>query len=143
VIEAVWLKADRQYAALKPILTLLDRGTTVAVASPAKSVQAGGIPLLHYPTLAIVARDAFVPTLFADPLQQPVLLTDPAAKLAAAVQPAALWSQLAEGHPPDLAGYNMLMITDPPSTLDRATLPGDVLFDSRRLILVRLHGDRS
>jgi hypothetical protein len=140
MVEAVWLKADRQYRALRPALETLDEGETVAVASPARSVQAGGVPLLHYPTLAILTRNAFVPTLFADPLQQPVLLTQTAGELAKSDQPAALWARLADGRPLSLPGYDALVIVDPPPTLDRKSLPGEILFSAPRLTVVRLSG---
>jgi hypothetical protein len=142
VVETVWLKADRQYDALRPALESLNDGMTVAVASPARSVQAGGVPLLHYPTLAVLRRNAFVPTLFADPLQQPVVLTETASALAKADQPAALWTTLAEGRPLSLTGYDALMIVDPPSSLDRSSLPGEILFNAPRLMVVRLPGGR-
>lgn len=138
VIGHVWLRADRQYEALLPAFDRIPNGATLAVAAPAAAVQAGGAPLLHFPTLAVIKRDAFVPTLFADKLQQPVHFTDAALKLASEAQPEMLWKSAAAGTLPRLSGYDYLMILDPPHPFERNTAPGAILFVSPRLILIRL-----
>lgn len=138
VVTFVWREADREYQALMPAFDLIGRGDAVAVAAPASSVQAGGIPLHHFPTLAVVQRDAFVPILFADPSQQPMQLTPDAARLAREAQPARLWQALERGALPSLTGYNELMIVDPPSALHVPEALGTILFAAPRLVLVRL-----
>jgi hypothetical protein len=138
VIETVWVRSDRNYEALLPAFDLIPKGGALAVAAPSKDVQAGGEPLLHFPLLAVVRRDAFVPSLFADPLQQPVTLTASAAKLGAEAIPAKLWEAIDKGVAPQLPGYDDLMIIDPPPTLDPARLPGQILFTAPRLILIHL-----
>jgi len=138
VIGAVWLRADQEYALLRPGLDRIMTGDAVAIAAPARSVQAGGIPLLHFPTLAVIDRNAFVPTVFADPLQQPVRLTELGARLGAEVVPAALWQMIRQETPPALPGYEELVIVDPPRPLRLDRLPGAVVFDAPRLIVVRL-----
>jgi hypothetical protein len=137
VVGVVWVDADRQYAALMPVFALIPQGGALAVATPADAVQAGGVPLLHFPTLAAVKRDAFVPTLFADPAQQPVRLTPEGIKLAAAA-PVLLWQAAAGAGFPSLTGYNALMIIDPPVPLDRTHVPGKIVFDAPRLMLIDL-----
>jgi hypothetical protein len=138
VIITIWGKADSEYDSLRPALALIEPGASVAVASPASSVQAGGIPLLHFPTLSIVTRNSFVPTLFADPLQQPVVLSGGFARRVAEAEPGALWAKIVSGRFTGLADYDDVVILDPPMSLDAAKLPGTVLFEAPRLILLRL-----
>ncbi len=138
IIGDVWLKADRQYTSLMPAFDAIMPGAAVAVAAPSSDVQAGGVPLLHFPTIAVIKRDAFVPTLFADRFQQPVTLTRDAENLAGEAPPAVLWQKLTEGASLSLPGYDDLMIIDPPHTINPASL-GEVLFAAPRLLLVRLN----
>src|SRR4029077_8311205 len=70
-------------------------------------------------TVAIVRREAFVPTLFASPGQQPVALRPPYAALAAATSPTLLWSGLTGDDATAraaafvaLAGYDYVALTD-------------------------------
>jgi hypothetical protein len=51
---------------------------------------------LHFPTLAVVRRDAFVPTLFAFPGQQPIALRGHYAALARRLPPGRLWAALVD-----------------------------------------------
>ncbi|HEX4504756.1 MAG TPA: hypothetical protein VH722_03420 [Alphaproteobacteria bacterium] len=138
VIEAVWLKADRQYEALRPALDHIAAGATVAVAAPPGGVQAGGVPLFHFPTLAVLDRDAFVDTIFADPRQQSLLFTPLGAGLANQPRPETLWPALAKGTLPPLPGFTDLIVIDPPPGLDAAGLPGTVEFTAPRLLLIHL-----
>jgi hypothetical protein len=138
VIEAVWLKADRQYDALRPAFGHIAPGATVAVAAPAGAVQAGGVPLFHFPTLAALDRDAFVDTIFADPRQQPLRLTALAAGLANRPRPDLLWPALAKGNLLPLPGFTDLIVVDPPAGLDPASLPGTVEFTAPRFLLIHL-----
>jgi hypothetical protein len=138
VVETVWLRADRQYEALRPAFDHIARGATVAVAAPAGGVQAGGVPLFHFPTLAALDRDAFVDTIFADPRQQPLQLTEIAAGLAEHPRPETLWPALAQNALPPLPGFDELIIVDPPRTLDIAKLPGTVEFTAPRFLLIHL-----
>jgi hypothetical protein len=138
IVGGVWLRADRAYTELRAGLDLIAPGDTVALAAPARSVQAGGVPLLHFATLAVIDRDAFVPTLFADRLQQPVHLTKLGSQLAAEALPASLWQKLAEGGLPPLPDYADLIIVDPPQSLRTETLPGEILFKTPRMIVVQL-----
>ena len=138
VIEAVWLKADRQYETLRPAFSHIANGATVAVAAPASGVQAGGVPLFHFPTLAALDRDAFVDTIFADPRQQPLQFTDLAAGLAAHPRPETLWPALANGTLPPLAGFTDLIVVDPPPGFDATKLSGTVEFTAPRFLLIHL-----
>ncbi|MDB5394289.1 MAG: Conserved rane protein of unknown function [Rhodospirillales bacterium] len=138
VIETVWLRADRTYDALRPMFDQVAPGATIAVAAPASEVQAGGVPLYHFPTLAIIRRNAFVDTIFADPLQQPVQLTGAAHSLWANQVTGDLWQAAANGALPSLAGYDDLIIVDPPKGLDTSKLGGTVLFAAPRMVVVHL-----
>jgi hypothetical protein len=138
VIETVWLRGDRTYDALRPMFDQIAPGARIAVAAPVSEVQAGGVPLYHFPTLAIIRRQAFVDTIFADPLQQPLRLTDAVQGLWATHLPAELWQAARAGALPPLAGYDDMIIVDPPRDLDIARLAGTVAFSAPRMILIRL-----
>lgn len=138
MIEAVWLKADRQYDSLRPALGHIANGAAVAVAAPSGGVQAGGVPLFHFPALAALDRDAFVDTIFADPRQQPLRLSLLAEELASHPRPETLWPALAKGTLPPLAGFTDLIVIDPPPALDITRLPGTVEFTAPRFLLIHL-----
>jgi hypothetical protein len=97
VIEAVWLNADRVYTADLAGIDALPVGMKLAVAYPPGAVNAVAIPEVHLATLAVWRREAFVPTLFAFPGQQPIGLKPPYDRLAAAAKPFELWSALMTG----------------------------------------------
>jgi len=139
VIEAVWLEADRAYAALSPMFDKIAPGATIAVAAPSREVEAGGIPVYHFPALAVIRRNAFVDTIFADPRQQPLQVTAPVYRLWADRAPGKLWDAAAKGALPALAAYDDLIIVDPPQDLDTAKLAGTVLFAAPRMIVLQLH----
>jgi hypothetical protein len=92
MIELVWHRADRVYSADLAGIDMLPRGVKLAVAYPASAVNFVPIPEVHFAALAIVRREAFVPTLFALPAQQPVVLRPPYAALAETAQPERLWA---------------------------------------------------
>jgi hypothetical protein len=94
VFEARWLEADAVYRQDLARLDALPEGAKLAVAVPGSAVQVGKDPELHLPNLAIIRRQAFVPTLFAFPSQQPVALTPPYAALAEATNQPQLWADL-------------------------------------------------
>lgn len=119
VIEAVWLSADRIYAADLAAIDALPAGSMLAVAYPARALNAGGIPEVHMPTLAVWRRAAFVPTLFAYPAQQPIALRPPYAALAAGTPPDLLWAAFVDGAAaardqaaPILASYDFIAFVD-------------------------------
>jgi hypothetical protein len=97
VIEAVWLRADRLYAADLAAIDQLPRGARLAVAYPPRDINAGAIPQLHVAVLAAARRDAFVPTIFAFRTQQPLALRPTYEALAAATSPSGLWAGLVDG----------------------------------------------
>jgi hypothetical protein len=137
-IEAVWLRADREYTALRPAFGHIVSRATIAVAAPSRGVQAGGVPLFHFPALAALDRDAFVDTIFADARQQPLQFTDLAAGLAGHPRPETLWPALAVGKLPPLDGFTDLIVIDPPPGLDVTKLPGTVEFTAPRFLLIHL-----
>jgi hypothetical protein len=138
VIETVWLRGDRTYDALRPMFDHVAPGAKIAVAAPVSEVQAGGIPLYHFPALAIIARHAFVDTIFADPFQQPLQLTDAVAALWINHLPGEVWNAAMRGVLPPLKDYDDVMIVDPPEGFDAGRLGGTVLFAAPRMILIHL-----
>jgi hypothetical protein len=138
VIETVWQRADRIYDPLRAIFDHIAPGATIAVAAPATEVQAGGVTLYHFPTLAIIERHAFVDTVFADPLQQPLQLTEEVYPLWTSQDTGALWLAAAKGALPPLAGIDYVIMIDPPQGLDTAKLGGDIPFAAPHMILIHL-----
>jgi hypothetical protein len=115
VVEHVWLGADQAYRDDLAALDLLPEGARLALAAPPRTVQAGGIPVLHLPVLAIARRHDFVPTLFADTGQQPVALTPEGSALAAKDDTAALWTALTGpggALPAALKSYDFVVLID-------------------------------
>jgi hypothetical protein len=98
MIERVWLQANRLYSADIAAIDLLPEGAKLAVAYPDRETNAGGIPQLHVATLAAVRREAFVPTVFAFPTQQPLALRPPYGALAAATSPNWIWDGFVAGN---------------------------------------------
>jgi hypothetical protein len=96
VIEHFWLRAGRIYAADLAGIDRLPRGVRLAVAYPADAIHARAAPEVHLAAMAVVRRDAFVPTLFAFPGQQPLALRPVWAAIAAAAQPPLLWAALTD-----------------------------------------------
>ena len=92
-----WHHSDRLYASLLPALDALPEGARLAVAAPPEGVHATVTPLDHVPTLAIIRRNAFVPTLFTFPMQQPIQLTPEFRSLAKMLPPSVLWSYFVTG----------------------------------------------
>ena len=97
VIEAMWLTANRLYTDDIAVIDSLPRGAKLAVAYPSRDVNAGGIPELHVPTLAVARREAFVPTLFTYKSQQPLVLRSPYDALAAATSADWIWVGFVDG----------------------------------------------
>jgi hypothetical protein len=128
VVESVWLRADRTYTADLAVLDQLPKDAKLAVAYPAGEEHATAIPLLHLPALAAARREAFVPTVFAEPAQQPLILTPPAQALALLSVPPAWWLTFVNHDPvarellgPALAQYGYVVFLDK----DRFDLPPD------------------
>jgi len=119
IIERVWQQADRVYSADLAGIDALPRSAKLAVAFPSDAVHFVGVPELHLATLAISRRDAFVPTLFGVPAQQPIELRPPYDGLAVAAQPSLLWSAFVTSDPAArnaglraLAAYDYVVFTD-------------------------------
>jgi len=119
VIEHVWRQADAVYSADLAGIDALPRGAKLAVAMPSGLTHVAAIPEAHLPALAVARREAFVPTLFADPRQQPMELRPPYAELAEATPPTRLWAALVDGDIgerqrilPTLAHYDFVVFVD-------------------------------
>jgi hypothetical protein len=142
IITVTWVEQDRILAPMADALAHLPPGSRVAVAYPPSSVHVSrrDPPLLHLPALAVIGSDAFVPTLFADPGQQPLTLRPPYAALAAEASPGEFWTLLAAGHSDDrqrvvtaLGHYDFVLLVDPekienPGLELRAAIVGAQLF---------------
>ena len=118
-VERIWRAADRVYTADHAGIDLLPRGARLAVAQPEGLFHVTRVPEVHLATLAIARRDAFVPTLFAIPDQQPVMLKPAFAALAAMAQPQLLWAALVTGRaaertrlPVPLGDFDFVAFTD-------------------------------
>jgi hypothetical protein len=99
-IEHVWLRADRIYSVDLAGIDRLPRGVRLAVAYPEGAVHVAAVPEVHLAAMAVVRRDAFVPTLFAAAGQQPLVLRPVWAAIAAAAQPPRVWAALTGAVPP-------------------------------------------
>lgn len=112
-------RANQVYSRLVEMLDQVPRGGRLAVAFRTSEIGPSAIPINHIPTLAVLRRDAFVPTLFTYELQQPITLTSTAWPLQAAAAPVALWTALMAGQDGDeqlrtaLAGFDALVALDP------------------------------
>lgn len=99
VVAASWQASGQIYTQLLAGIDALPRGARVAVAFADDEINVGALPLLHFPVLAVARRDAFVPTLFADPAQQPIAFAEPYRPIAAALSSDALWRFYVVGKP--------------------------------------------
>jgi hypothetical protein len=97
VIEHVWRQADEIYSADLIGIDALPRGIKLAVAIPPNAINLISVPEVHLPALAISRREAFVPTLFAYPGQQPIALQPSYAALIHAAAPQLFWAGLTGG----------------------------------------------
>jgi hypothetical protein len=91
VIAATWHQSGRLYAALMPSFDAVPTGSCIAVAFDKASISVQKAPLTHFTALAVARRDAFVTTLFAYPMQQPITLQPEAQSLADLLSPDELW----------------------------------------------------
>jgi hypothetical protein len=118
VIEHVWRAADEIYSADIRGLDALPRGSRLAIAIPPDAIHLVAVPEVHLATLAVAWREAFVPTLFAYPGQQPITFTPPFAALADAATPQRFWTALVGGDTaeikallPVLQQYDYIVVT--------------------------------
>jgi hypothetical protein len=109
LIEHVWLQADSVYRAPLQAIDRLPRERKLALAYPPRAVDFAAIPEFHLATLAIARREDFVPSLFANPAQQPVVLTAEGATLAAMAPPGLLWSAFVAGQRAPAATLSALL----------------------------------
>ncbi|HUZ74355.1 MAG TPA: hypothetical protein VMU87_15335 [Stellaceae bacterium] len=99
-VAASWQASDREYHTLLAGLDRIPRGSRVAVAFPPAAINVSATPLVHFAVLAAARRDAFVPTLFARPSQQPIVMQPAYRALAAATASDRLWDAFVVGAPP-------------------------------------------
>lgn len=96
-VTASWVRSDRLYATLMPVIEQLPQGSRLAVAFPSRALNLSATPLAHFPLEAVIRRGAFVTTLFAMPAQQPVWMVPPYNDVAAALEPERLWAYFVDG----------------------------------------------
>jgi hypothetical protein len=112
-------RASQIYPRLIAILDQVPRGGRLAVAFDSNEIGPSGVPVNHLPTLAVLRRDAFVPTLFTYADQQPVTLTAAGWPLQAADDPGALWALAMAGDQGEdrlraaLVGFDALVVLGP------------------------------
>ena len=76
VLSCQWIRADGIYSQYLKAFEQIKPGGRLFTAIAYPGIwKPFPVPLPHIPCLAIIKRSAFVPSLFASPLQQPVLLT--------------------------------------------------------------------
>jgi len=119
VVTLSWQASGRIYAALLSGLDAVPLGSRIAVAFPEGAVNVEPTPLAHLPAIAIARRQAFVPTLFAYPTQQPVALRPDYRRLADRLPPDRLWAAFVTGTAPldapakaALGDYDYVVFTD-------------------------------
>jgi hypothetical protein len=129
-LGAEWLKSDRFYTQLLPAFDEIPAGSRVAVANPTGTVKFPMPSLSHFPALAVARRNAFVPTLFALPAQQPITLRPHYAALASQLHPERLWAAL-------------VVQTAPLDTVERAAFAeyDFVIFEALLPFVLPLSGD--
>jgi len=93
LIQVHWLHDSRIYQPWAEMLDRIPRGAKLALAFPpnAERMVPGKVPFVHFPLIEVARRDAFVPTLFALPTQQPVELQPAYRALAIDTRPERLW----------------------------------------------------
>jgi hypothetical protein len=127
VVTAEWRQSGRTYSELLPAFDRIPHGSRVILAAPGRAEKWEPTPLHHFPVLAVLYRDAFVSTLFANPSQQPVLFRPHYRALADKLGEFRLWDALAGGAAPldaseraALAEYDFVIFEAPqPFTLPR------------------------
>ncbi|HUB95894.1 MAG TPA: hypothetical protein VL993_08255, partial [Stellaceae bacterium] len=141
-----WQASAREYAAILPALDALPAGARVAVAAPPEATNVSATPLVHLPVLAAALRDAFVPTLFAIPGQQPIAFAPDRRAVAVATGPDLLWRALGADGTLDprvaglLAHYDYVAVAGV-RPFDVVPRPGLVpVFETPRFKLFRLGG---
>jgi hypothetical protein len=142
LVTEVWQASDRDYRAILAGLDEIPVGSRIAVAYPPDAVNVVATPLLHLPVLAAARREAFVPTLFADPAQQPIRLQPAFQILAGRASPDRLWAAFVLAAAPldrgMLAGYDYIAFAGTrPFTLAQSTGLAPV-FSTPRFQLYRL-----
>jgi hypothetical protein len=130
LVGVQWERAQPGYARDLAILDRMPQGGRLAVAFPGSAIASDPAPKTHLPTMAVISRQAFVPTLFAYRGQQPVALTPEAQRLADRAEPNALWNALTGIGGATPAALDVLRDFDAVVVLDRypfAIQPIDML----------------
>jgi hypothetical protein len=100
VVAVVWHRGGALYDRLIAGLDVVPRGGCLASAFDPRGIEVQKIPLTHFAALAVARRDAFVTTIFAYPMQQPIALTPRAEKFVDILGSGALWQAFVEATRP-------------------------------------------
>ena len=113
VIEMQWQDYDRFYATLLPAFQEIQPGARLALAYPAEAASEppDEPPVAHLAMIAVRWKDAWVPTFFAAPSQQPVQFTHDYGIWAVNAQPQDLWRELVEHQPTAVPGRLAMLKT--------------------------------
>jgi len=94
VIERAWVATVPIFDAARAALDQLPVGARLAVGFPEREVNVTAVSDVHLPTLTVLDRDGLVPTLFAIPSQQPVLVREPYVTPVSEAVPEDVWGSL-------------------------------------------------
>ena len=86
LIMEKWSQADQLYAEIFLALEQLPEGARMYTAYPEKGLELG-FPVADFRSMAVIAKSAFIPTIFADRGQQPIALRPPYQVLASQTPP--------------------------------------------------------
>jgi hypothetical protein len=146
VMTQEWTRSNERYAAIMRVMEAMEPGRKMIALIAREDATARfqrRPPLDHAASLALIARQAFVPSFFAEPEKQPVSFTPEVAALGVEVPWAIRWQDAAtrEALPARLAPYDYLLLfartplgAEPPAgfrRVDDGTVPDVALFALR------------
>ena len=91
-MTAEWARSNRRYAEVMRAMSAMEPGRKLLTVIAAEDIDEAFLrrpPIDHASALAVVARQSFVPTLFAEPEKQPISFAPAVASLAQALLPIA------------------------------------------------------
>ncbi len=112
VMTSEWAQSNRRYAEIMQLMSAMEPGRKLLTIIATEDIGAIFLrrpPIDHASALAVIARQSFVPTLFAEPEKQPISFTPAVAPLAQILLPIApLYSQPDSiATDPGLPGYRL------------------------------------
>ncbi|MBL6459584.1 hypothetical protein JMJ55_30220 [Belnapia sp. T6] len=92
VMTSEWAQSNRRYTAIMRLMSAMEPGRRLLTIIAAEDISTPFLrrpPIDHASALAVIARQSFVPTLFAEPEKQPISFTPAVASLAQILLPIA------------------------------------------------------